>query len=298
MFDLMRIAAIVGVVLAHMWYALGLTLLYTRSGGWQEIITVSLGGYGVAIFLLVSGCVIEYTYGEKVWGPNANFDFLSFIEKRILRLYPAYWFSIFLGLLFGYNLLGMINSFNWLEFIKTMTGFVVFFNLDFSGGYINPMGWFIGVILCLYFLYPMTSRFLKNYGIQGLVLIFLFVMYVRITIPEGASGLNWYWFPLSRMAEFALGIYIVQTGLYLKTINRSKIIQFASDLCFPIFLVHFPLLYILTTTSHSYYKNVILYVAAVLFLAVIVYLFDLNFKNFYWDLKTRIKRIEGGNDGN
>ena len=289
MFDVMRIAAIVGIVLAHIWYALGITLLYSNLGGWRQTITSSMGGYGVAIFLLVSGCVIEYTYGEKVWGSISKFDFVSFIEKRILRLYPAYWFSILLGLLFGYNFLATLTSFNWLEFIKTMTGFVVFFNLDFSGGYINPMGWFIGVILCLYFLFPMISRFLKNNGIQGLVLIFLFVWFVRITIPEGASGLNWYWFPLSRMAEFALGIYMVQTGLYLKTINTSKIIQFASDLSFPIFLVHFPVLYILTTTPQAYYENLILYVTVVLLLAYIVYLFDLSFKKFYGNLKLRLK---------
>jgi len=289
MFDVLRIAAIAGIVSAHIWWALGLTLLYTKEGGIREIIAVSIGGYGVAIFLFISGCVLEYAYGDKVWGSTSSFDFRLFIEKRLLRLYPAYWFSIMLGLVFGYNLSGTLASFNWFEFIKTMTGFVVFFNLDFSGGYINPMGWFIGVILCLYFLYPILSSFLKKNGIQGLVLIFLFVLFVRITIPEGPSGLNWYWFPLSRIAEFALGIYMVQTGLYLKTVNTSKIIQFASDLSFPVFLVHFPILYILTTTSQAYYQNVIMYIAVMVFLAVMVYLFDVRFKNFYWNMKNRLE---------
>jgi peptidoglycan/LPS O-acetylase OafA/YrhL len=107
-----------------------------------------------------------------------------------------------------------------------------------------------------------------------------------MTLPAGdILGGNASWFPLSTMAEFALGIYVVQAGLYLKTVNTSRIVRFASDLSFPVFLVHFPVLIMLTPKPNIDYLTISIYVGIVLVLAVLVYLFDVNVRKLCLGLK-------------
>jgi peptidoglycan/LPS O-acetylase OafA/YrhL len=305
LFDILRIAAILMVVLFHVGEIINIPLFTQRvpgpSGPDWALQGLAFGGWGVALFIFISGCVLEYNYGKKVWGSDGSFNFRSFIERRLLRIYPIYWFSIILILLVGSDLTGALS---WPNLIKTISGFYPVFTLfgvqspdSFIGGAIDPVGWFICAIVLLYLLFPLISRFLKNNGVQGLTLILIVAMFVRISLPIGTYGQISTWFPLSRMAEFALGIYIVQNGFYSKTINNSKIIQFLSDLCFPVFLVHYSVLYILTDAPKIFFANVILFTVVTLFLAILVYLFEISFMKLFGVLRKNwliTKKRDGG----
>lgn len=283
MFDLLRIIAILMVVLGHTAGFLKIQLfqetLWTPC--MQAIMPGSLPQWGVALFIFISGSVLEYKYGKKVWSSNDNFDFKLFIVKRLIRIYPAFWLSMLIGVAFGSNV-GIISSINWSILIKELTGFYAFFSatqpsLAFNG-YYNGVSWFIGTIICLYLIYPIITRFLKNNGISGLVLILLVVIFIRLLSSNGIYNQYWYWNPLSRMAEFALGIYIVQVGFYVKTANTSRFIQFLSDITFPIFLVHSLMFYIFQKALYGYYMDIIVYTIIVLLLSLVVYFIDYRLK--------------------
>ena len=277
---------------------LNIPVLYQNYGLFGKIGSISglggnIGNWGVEIFIILSGCVLEYTYGKKIWDAASNFNYRSFIEKRLIRIYPAYWFSLLLALLFN---IGLISKINWIDALKTISGFYVFptlfSNTSDIGQALNPMGWFIGLIVSLYFLYPPLSGFLKRNGFAGLILIFFLSLIVRIALLLiSPYGLSFYWFPLSRLFEFTLGIYIVQTGFYPKTTHKSTTIQFLSDLSFPVFLVHSFVLYILVTASSAYSMNIVLYLFVVLFLSLLVYQADIYFKKVFEILGQRYKRI-------
>jgi peptidoglycan/LPS O-acetylase OafA/YrhL len=292
MFDILRIAAIVMIVIEHM----GQTIkAHTFLGN----INFGNGTLGVAIFLIISGSVLELTYGKKIWGAGAQFDYNAFIKKRLIRIYPAYWFSLLLALLFGYYTITSMNFVH--DFIYPFTGFYSFIvafrlldTLNFSTNLsaspfpmINGVGWFIGTIICLYIIYPILSKFLKKNGFQGFFLVFLFAIFVRLTIPDVDSHI-WYWFPLSRIAEFAFGIYIVQIGLYFKTITTSYLITVASDMSYPVFLIHMPILYILIKIPSFYNLNIVAYVCAMMVLASIIYLADPYLKQIAEKIVDRI----------
>jgi peptidoglycan/LPS O-acetylase OafA/YrhL len=273
-FDILRIIAIILVVLLHVGNTLRipvLTALYGFSGmNWQ------IGMWGIALFLVISGSVLEYSYGERIADSLKKFNYKDFVIRRIFRIYPAYWLSVIIALVVGYN---HIAGLSITELIKTLSGFYPFITLagaPFIGSYagdINPVGWFICTIVCLYFMYPMISQFLKNHGFCAMVIIILGTVFIRMVIPPGAQGYNWYWFPLSRIAEFAFGIYIIQIGMYPKIINSFQCIRFLSDLSFPIFLVHFSVLFLLTATTRLL-ENVLLYSVVMLFLAIVLYFSD------------------------
>lgn len=103
LFDLLKILAICLVVLIHIPTTVehpNLSFLNFKNNtyGIGNIIATHFGGWGVIIFLIVSGALIEYTSGT---GTKNNFNYMNFMEKRLVRIYPAYWFSLLLAAAFN-----------------------------------------------------------------------------------------------------------------------------------------------------------------------------------------------------
>ena len=97
MFDVLRILAILLIVVAHVGQTLKIPPLLQSFG--ISPLSGGIGEWGIVIFLLISGCVLEYNYGKKVWDAGTKFDYIQFIEKRLLRIYPAFWFSMLLAVI-------------------------------------------------------------------------------------------------------------------------------------------------------------------------------------------------------
>ena len=264
-FDLIRILAISMVVVQHTAGFFNLSWLTATYGPLGKISAITglggnLGNMGVELFIILSGMVIEYRYGKQLRDGFSNFTYGGFIAKRIAHLYPAYWLSLILAIiLFPANLaIGIV------EIIKTFSGFWIF--QTYGSGVtdisqpINIMGWFIGLMVVLYLIWPLLSYLTSDYK-YGILAIFIVSVAARvITLWLFPYGNEWYWFPLSRMAEFALGIWLVQEGWYWKRKSTSRVIAYLSDLSFPVFLVHYLLLGLAET-------NIILYAVVVLITA-------------------------------
>jgi peptidoglycan/LPS O-acetylase OafA/YrhL len=217
-------------------------------------------------------------------------DYTKFIIKRALRIYPLYWVSMIISLVFGYTFVdstwvSTISIFTWVDFFAQFTGFNPIINTVFPellqksvfiGGNINPPAWFIGTIIVLYLLYPIISRFLRYYGSIGFVLI-IFISWVSNNIPGDSS----YWSPIARLSEFALGVYIIQNNFYISTETKSTIIRFLSDLSFPVFLCHFPFIFILSGSSPF---KIIIYIFVVISCSLFL-LFLQSFKRSFIALR-------------
>ncbi len=290
LFDVMRIIAITLVLLFHASLSsfLDIPFFLQEVGipGFANITGLNgwLAQWGVTLFIFVSGAVLEVSYGHKIHDSKENFDYIQFMKKRILRIYPVFIFAMTLVIVFEL----MTSTFpetNLENILATYTGFYPFYSSIAIPPYqpafssINGPTWFIGTIMCLYLLFPLLSEFLEKNGLQGLVLIFFATILIRTVLPLGSNEAPlWYWFPLSRIAEFALGMYIVQIGFYLKTENRSKILIYASDISFPVYLIHGPLLIILATFPKYYGANVIAFIVILLAFAILLNALDWNLK--------------------
>lgn len=276
-FDIWRITAILLIVAIHASVASNLQfpILHQISwlfGGVAGLMGYAgnIGGLGVSLFIILSGCVIEYTYGNRLLCESA-FNYQDFIKKRLVRLYPAYWLSLVLAVVLNLAVLGI----GVIELVKTASGFWMFqtllSNVSNLQQPINPMGWFIGVILCLYLVYPTVSWVLLKTGFFGMIGFFA-VSYETVWLLHAMApvGMDFYWFPLAHLFEFALGVYMVQTGWYFKTVTTSNAVRFASDLCFPVFLVHYVLIPVLQVVPVDYYLNVVIYAGAVVGMSVVI----------------------------
>jgi len=233
-FDVIRIVCVALIVYDHgqLYFLQGLNrFLFADGNGPFDIYSAGAQGFAVYGMILVSGAVLEYNYR----GLERMSEYSSFLFRRLIRLYPAFWMSLVLGII----LFPAVLQQNIGTVLFEFTGFFVV--LGQGPGNINIMGWFIAAIVCLYILYPWLSRFIKKYqlwGLAGLCLLSwgarsLVLMYNLIPLDS-----FWRWFPIFNAFEFCLGIYLVQSGMYPKKENTYPIIHTLADLSFYVFILH------------------------------------------------------------
>jgi peptidoglycan/LPS O-acetylase OafA/YrhL len=102
---------------------------------WTQFGSLSMGTFGVVLFLAISGALIG----------NESRDPIEWIIARLKRIYPAYWIATVLAFLAtaisGYKPVSLK------QFLWQMSGIGLYFAEDL----INVATWFIGLLLSLYF---------------------------------------------------------------------------------------------------------------------------------------------------
>lgn len=247
--DLLRILGIILVLIAH----IGQFIQHPigQFFGIKGFYWVSIGGVGVTIFLILSGLALHLNYGQR------DIGYRQFMVRRLLRIYPTYWLCLAVGVLV-YLITSQINgtlpglSSQIDSLICSVFGFCTFAGK--WGGPFVPTAWFVGLIVSLYALYPFISRGIKRKPHVVILVLFLVSTVSRIILGhyDILSTRPLDWFPLCRVFEFGSGIYlaeIVQSDVWACA-NRNRradsMLGLAGELTFPLFLVHYPLLRIIT----------------------------------------------------
>ena len=256
-FDILRIVFVAAIVYDHSQYTLipWFNNLVFASGNLPlDIYSRGFQGWAVFGMIFISGAVLEYNYQgiERLW------NYSTFLFRRFIRLYPAFWMSLLFGLLLNViltlSVAKEIITNNLFLIIFEYTGFFII--LGEGPGFINNMGWFITTIVCLYLIYPYLSKIIREYQLTALLafLVISFVSRSLLFTYSGALPESFVrWFPLCNLFEFCLGIYIIQKNWYPKSVNTSPFIRNVSDLSFYVFLFHTvvlgPLLAVMTTNA-------------------------------------------------
>jgi peptidoglycan/LPS O-acetylase OafA/YrhL len=275
--DLLRIAAITLVFIAHFGQLLG-----GSTGGFfgvKNFYYVSLGGVGVTMFLVLSGILAGLVDATRTSG------YLSYMVKKLLRIYPLYWLSIplsMLGFVLGeWYIDGEIpNLFpNGLvtDLIFSLSGFYSWIGL--WGGPYNAPSWFIALIMVMYALFPPLVWLLKKWPHWTLLALLLISAGSRYYVgQEGIPFVDqsvygnikgWFfrqygfmpgrpgdWFPPCRVFEFGLGIYlalIVPKSFWfkLRLDIMTRPVNYLSDLAFPLFLLHYPFMFLVLALKNN-----------------------------------------------
>ena len=231
-FDISRIVCVSLIVYTHygyvpVWY---LNRILFQNGWLFLVYPTSIAMIAVYGLIFVSGAVLELNY-DKV----ASFsEYVKFVSKRCIRLYPAFWMSLILGLILVPSLLHEGFSNIVLEF----SGFYVW--LGMGNQQINVMGWFIGTIIPLYFLFPVLSRYIKEKPLETMGVLTAITFISRYYfLNYSPYQLAYRFLPICNLFEFGLGIYLVQQNLYPKNIGEHPIISELSEYTFYVFLFHF-----------------------------------------------------------
>ena len=174
------------------------------------VLVIDLAYHAVGVFLLLSGLGLTYALGRFVDPPSG---WTGWYRDRLLRLYPMYWAA---------HIVYLVTPFAWTgepidyRFLLSLAG-DRFFPAEPLFYYLNTAWWYFGVLIQLYFVFPVLFRMLQKIGpvafliITGLITLIsryllLCVFHVSGDYVQGA-------FFGCRLFEFTLGMVI---GLYLR----------------------------------------------------------------------------------
>ena len=233
--DVLRILAIGLIVTGHVGDWLHLELWWGKLPYNTALYLIDEGTLAITILLVISGTGLQlHDHGKGI---------LAFYTRRLQRIYPVYWMTlaitIVLGLLFHWKTVPT----NGIDWVLSITGFCVFGGGGFLGCGFTP-AWFIGLILSLYLLYPVLSRCMKLNPRMTLITLFFISVVTRLTVEQYFPSNSREWFPLCRVFEFGLGIYLAQAGWLARIFqwtapsSIARTLEILSDLSFPVFLLH------------------------------------------------------------
>lgn len=243
--DFVRVLAISMILFVHVVHRLGSPL--SSFFGLPRFYYVSLGGIGVTIFLILSGLVLEINQSDR-----KKISYGNFVLKRVLRIYPIYYMSLAIGIgvyiasqiIKGKLFNSIISEFNFTDLALSITGFYAF-GEEWGGPFV-PGSWFIGLIMVMYLFYPFISNNIRKNPNISIILLLIVSVVFRLII--GRSGFfserALDWFPLCRIFEFSLGVYLarilpINTWQVLNSTSlKSSLVTFLSEISFPLFLVH------------------------------------------------------------
>ncbi len=281
--DFLRIVAVSLLFMAHIGQEIRHPL--GKFFGFPHFYRASLGGVAVTIFLILSGAALHLQYRDR------PFRISDFLVKRALRIYPIYWMSLVIAVAAALlrswlrtgKLLGSFPKLHAADITLNLTGTYAF--VGRWGGPFNGVSWFIALILSMYLLYPLLAKMFRRHPHLSMVAVAALNVGVRLLVGKykllSMRPLDW--FPLCRVFEFALGMYLVvlltKLPWRLPAPPRflGKLILFLGKLTFPLFLVHYPVIFLIKhfrTGGLSLGNSIALFLGISLVLALAVQFLD------------------------
>lgn len=152
---------------------------------------LDLGNFGVVLFFSLSGATLYLSNSKKV----GRTEFLFFYIKRFFRIYPAFFVSLILYIIFGFFFSALYPNPTdlWVEgqFLSSYTLKDIFYYMSFifnftdNAGLFNNAYWSLPVEFQYYFIFPVLIILLRFGPIGPLFLAVIFYLLPTILgIPE------------------------------------------------------------------------------------------------------------------
>jgi|GEM_PF-2485381 len=154
---------------------IGISLvLYSHSTqylGWSPRISWFIqhpGAVGLGIFFCLSGFLMQRSRQKQ----NTNFDRLSFLKKRFIRILPLYWLAIFVFVV-QFHYLTIFHGVSFSPILPTVLTHASATQLFFVPKVAEIMTlWYIGALIPYYLLFSWTAKFrFKTYLVLNLLVL-------------------------------------------------------------------------------------------------------------------------------
>lgn len=272
-FDLLRLFAAMQVLIGHMIHHLKV------DGALVYIYDIIKYVPGVPVFFLISGFLIALSYDK-----NSNLK--DYATNRVLRIYPALYVNILIGIgilyYFGFVEFSM-DFFKWLFAQMTI---VQFFNPEmfrgFGVGVINGSLWTISVELTFYIMLPVLFWIYKKNRWIVLLLFtisFLFWLYDETNGTQKLIDKLLHVSILPYLFIFIIGMGFYKYNIYLKKYIENKFIYW---------LIVFTLMQIIAN-YYNIEKNILVMLVKWIIFSFFIF-------SFAFSYKTLSNKILHGND--
>lgn len=181
-----------------------------------------LGHYGVQVFLFLSA------YGLTKKYLNSEISYFSYLQRRILKIYPAFLFSIIVWIIYAALTHGGIP--NAMQYIINNLDSLLY-KLTFIANFIpgelytlNGPWWFVSLIVQFYIIFPYMLTLFKKYGTAALIFLSLISLIITAYL-QPHIGFSLPGTILTHIPELSIGILLA--GKNKITINYLTIILIA-----------------------------------------------------------------------
>lgn len=214
-FDILRLFLAFSVCFAHLGEVSGVSAFLPLANYFYS-------GIAVDCFFVVSGFLIFRSF-------DRSSSVLSYLNKRVRRIYPAYLTvvlvaAIFLPLLFSDTAVNILFSREWFRYLFSNLAFLNFLQPDISGIFsnnpiqvINPPLWTIKIEVMFYLSVPLIFLLLKSKR-QWLPLCCLYAASIAYSFwflsMHASNGLEIY-LKLEKQLPGQLSFFLSGGGLYL-----------------------------------------------------------------------------------
>ncbi|TFF89162.1 MAG: hypothetical protein EU549_01590 [Promethearchaeota archaeon] len=263
--ELARIPPMVAIIIVHMLLnAEYITPNILSPFDWSLFISL-------AAFFYISGYVqgLKDEYEEP--GSLDKSEYIKHVKDRFLRLYPGYYIalaSVFLAQVLAQIFVNkplIITPWGLFLDLTSLTPILGIFGTE---GAVWPIGWFVFAMFTIHLLYPIIRRLISKNNRNFYIIIALsiiFKIFLAIFIPIAA-----YFFPLSWLAEFTIGIKI---GIWSASEPRNskptkkfqKLFIKMGKRIWAVYLIHMaPIAFITTGASASILECIIIFIAIII----------------------------------
>ena len=219
--DIVRAFAVIAVVVYHIYAITGVNFSLKPI----QILLQYGGEYGVAVFFILSGFSIYVSLSSK----KENFTYHNFITKRLERILPQYYISLFFLLLFT-SAAAYLSSYH----IYNLFSHIFLFHdwYPSTAGAISGVCWTLGVIFQFYLISPLLYKAIEKKPKLTLFISLIFsigikaFLYHFVLMPQNASFE--YYFSYGKALYTSIDTFIL--GMFLGKIitipeNNNKIFK-------------------------------------------------------------------------
>jgi len=243
----LRAIAAISVVVAHV------TLNKVADFGFPNTLDFTLADYAVTLFFVISGFLITYLL-QKEQQASGNIQIKKFYIRRILRIWPLYYFYIFINLVF----LFFTNTTN--EVVTSQLWFYLFFaanipTITHNVIYLFAHYWSIGVEEQFYLFWPWFMKIKRKYLLKVVFAIFIlfFVVKVILYFTVGQASFGYRFLIYSRFNCMMIGamggiLFFAKNKIFIKLFSLKSLQLIA---WFLFFLIGFNLIPVPFIISHE-----------------------------------------------
>lgn len=171
------------------------------------IFNIYIGGFGVSLFLIISGAALMYVYGQAC-------NLKKFYLKRFKTLYPMFWIAYIIAFLVIYVWKGAwkyttIPKGKLLLSVIGMDGYLA----DVMPTFYLVGEWFLGFIVIFYFVFPLLRWMINKCPVVlAVISLAVYVILLKWYPIQFASSKNL----LVRLPELLFGMYFIK---YIKKVK-------------------------------------------------------------------------------
>ena len=165
------------------------------------------GDCGVSFFMMLSGFVLSYAYGQQVL--EGRFQSFAFIKRQLTKFYPLHLLCLLAVIAIRYK---TMLSTDWLALVPNallIQSWIPVESYYFSG---NAVSWYLSDLMLFLLLFPMFYRLIGRMKGRSLfrltlVLLVLYIIYVSLLQTDDLN----YWlyvFPPVRLIDFLWGMVL------------------------------------------------------------------------------------------